>query len=150
MIKIDTKMLPKGMQIHFFNQKYDRDLEVEFPPEVWKNFPFKEIWAQNMAYLATVELALMFKEKEVKYNFPFPLFKSFFDELFMKSFTYSGDVDCEQSFRYIKDLINLNSQFNEKLVPANFTAPAVKEKSINTLTFGKESLLSLGLARKSV
>lgn len=150
MIKVNANILPKGMQINFFNHSFDRKLEVEFPEEVWNNFPksLKNIWAQNLAYLATIELALMFKEKEINYNYPFPLFKPFFDELFMKSFTYSGDVDCEQSFKYIKDLINLNSHFSEKLIPAEFQAPIVKDKSINTLTFGKESLLSLGLARE--
>jgi len=150
MIKIDTYIRPRGAQIHFLNQKFDRKLEVNFPEGVWESFPLhlKEIWAQNLAYLATVELALMFKEKEIHYNYPFPLFKPFFDELFLRSFTYSGDVDCEQSFKYIANLINLETQFSERFVEAEFKAPVVHERSINTLTFGKESLLSLGLARE--
>jgi len=143
-MEINTSLLPDGVKLQVFNRK----LTVNFPFEVWNSFPLKEVWAENMAYLATIELALMFKVKEVKYNTSFPLFKPFFDELFMKAFTYSGDVDSNQPFKYHPQWLNLDLSFSGKSVPFFSSAPLVKERSINTLTFGKESLLSFGLAQE--
>ncbi|MEK6938948.1 MAG: hypothetical protein AABX04_07965 [Nanoarchaeota archaeon] len=149
-IDVNTKINLRGIELIFSNPSVNRRLEVEFPEGVWENFPdkLKEIWTHNLVYLATVELTLMFKAKEIRYNTPFPLLKPFFDELFMKSFTYSGDVDSEQSFRYHQQLLNLNFSFSENAPSYQTIAPKVEESSINTLTFGKESLLSLGLARE--
>lgn len=147
-LKIETEANSVGIKLRVFNSSLNRSFKVEFDPLVWEHFPNKLVWAQNLAYLATLELALMFKVKEVEYNTQFPLFKPFFDELFMKSFTYSGDVESNQPFIYHPQLLDLDLFFSGESIPFVGIAPQVKENSINTLTFGKESLLSFGLAQE--
>jgi hypothetical protein len=145
---MNTEVNSTGIQLRLFNSSFDRKFKVEFASEIWEHFPNKLVWTQNLAYLATVELALMFKVKEVEYDTPFPIFKPFFDELFVKSFTYSGDVDSNQPFKYHNPFFDLDLFFSGESVPFVSIAPSVEERSINTLTFGKESLLSFGLAEE--
>src|SRR3989338_1367111 len=148
--RVHTSITPNGLSLRFDNSGINSIEEVRFPSNIWRAFPssLKEQLRDNLAYLSTVELALMFKANEVDYDTAVPLFKSFFNDLFWKYFLYSGDSDCGDALKYYPDFARLEVSFSDKSSGFSPLVPDVSERSVNTLTFGKESLLSFGLARE--
>lgn len=146
-----TKITVKGIQLSFKRGAVSSRLEAVFPHDVWGRFPseLKSVLRDNLAYLSSVELALMFGEQNVEYDTPFPLFKPFLNELFLRSLTYAGDCDMGKGSYYVTLFNAMNFSFQGERLPLRSQSfPLRGGVSINTMSFGKESLLGLGLARE--
>lgn len=144
-MNINSEFIKNGFLAEYNNRKF----KVVFPEQIWKDFPHKEILKDNFTYLAAIEPSLMFKTPGMEFDFPLPLFKAYIDELFLRYLPYAGDCDHEDPLYYQKRLLQLKIKFSEKM-PVSFQKEKVqtKETCLNTMTFGKESLLSFALARE--
>ncbi|MBI4980046.1 hypothetical protein HZC30_00645 [Candidatus Woesearchaeota archaeon] len=148
--EVNSALVEKGIEITLAKGADKHTFQLEFPEEAWKAFPSdsKNFLRDNLSFLSSIELGVMFNAKKIKYNTPLPLFKSFFMELLLRCLLYSGDCDSKRAVEYVTRLCNLELVFkSEKTTSHNFTF-ATSEKSINTLTFGKESLLGFALAQE--
>ena len=147
-ININTSIIEKGLKITLKRGSIERFYYVLFPEEIWIKLPqsLKLTLRDNIALLASLEGGIMLKAKKVSYDTPLPIFKSFFIELLLKCFLYSGDCDSGKTLDYITRLCNMHLTF--KGTTSNLENPKIeaKEGCISTMTFGKESLLSYGLA----
>lgn len=150
-LHIDTSITTKGVSLNLTWGSIKRKFEVLFPEEVWKELPqdYKKAVVDNIAHLSSVEIGVMLNAKKIKYNTPLPLFKSFFVEVLLRCLLYSGDCDTGKTIKYITRLINLETEFKGAPISLDLTSLQTNEGSINTLTFGKESLLSFGLAKET-
>lgn len=147
---VHTSITSSGLRLDFDCEGVCSTQDVVFPLDIWKVFPdyLKKQLRDNLAYLSTVELALMFNAKEIHYDTAVPLFKAYFNELFWKYFLYSGDSDCGDALKHYPDFARMTVSFEGDFVLFSPDLFPVSERSVNTLTFGKESLLSFGLARE--
>ena len=147
---ITSKIVDTGLSFELSWGSIKRNFEVLFPEEVWKNLPkdYKSMILENTAHLSSLEIGVMLNAKKIYYNTPLPLFKSFFIEVLLKCLLYSGDCDTGKIIRYITQLTNLEANFKGSPTPLEVKFLETTEGSINTLTFGKESLLSFGLSQE--
>ena len=135
-----------GFSVSFRGKEYN----VDFPNGIWKNIPekFREFFIDNYAMLKTSHLPLMFGRQDIKLNTSRPLFKEQFIDMQMKdipSLCYSEQASPDN----LKDNLR-NSAFTfdgdkiKKIRLENFN----ENSCVISLSFGKDSLLSLGLARE--
>jgi len=149
-LKINSEVNKQGLTLGLKWGSEQRKYHVLFPEELWKEFPedYKKVVAENISHLSTLDLVIMLNAKKVSFNTPLPLFKSFFMEVLLKCLLYSGDCDTGKTINYITRLTNLETEFKGSPTPLEVKNFETKEGSINTLTFGKESLVSWGLAQE--
>lgn len=149
-LKVDTEVNKRGLEIELRWGSEKRKYHILFPEEVWAPLPedYKKVIAENIAHLSSLDLTIMLKAKKVSFNTPLPLFKSFFMEVLLKCLLYSGDCDTGKAINYITRLTNLENDFKGNPTALEVRNFETKEGSINTLTFGKESLVCWGLAQE--
>ncbi|PIZ50672.1 hypothetical protein COY27_06175 [Candidatus Woesearchaeota archaeon CG_4_10_14_0_2_um_filter_33_13] len=149
--QIKTRIIENGMRIQFKRGAQENYFDLTFPMAVWQDFPqdYKILIKDNLAYLSSLELGIMFDAKKIRYDTPLPLFKSFFIELMLRCLIYSGDCDDKaNAVDYITRLCNLDYTFTKSKPPIINSEFSLGERSINTFTFGKESLLGFGLSKE--
>ncbi len=149
-LKINSQVTKQGLSLGLKWGSEHRKYHVLFPEELWKDFPedYKKVIAENIAHLSSLDLVIMLNAKKISFNTPLPLFKSFFMEVLLKCLLYSGDCDTGKIINYITRLTNLETEFKGSPTALEVKNFETKEGSINTLTFGKESLVSWGLAQE--
>ncbi|MBN2422837.1 hypothetical protein JXB41_06425 [Candidatus Woesearchaeota archaeon] len=147
-MKINCKFDSKGIVLSVNEIKY----ALEFPSEVWMNFPIehKKIFADNYAFLKSLHLPRFFEDYEkIEYKTSFPLFKSQIYNCMLNNLAFSADVDNASSAEYIKGFLNLEFGFNGyKKDSLPDYKEELQEKAVVAMSFGKDSLLSYGLAKE--
>lgn len=149
-LKINARATEKGLHLILSWGSNERKFNVLFPEEIWNSMPgeTKSIIIDNLAHLSSLEIGIMLKARKISYETPLPLFKSFFIEVLLKCLLYSGDCDSGKTIDYITRLCNLDFSFKGSQAPFQPHNFETKEGSINTMTFGKESLLGFGLCQE--
>ncbi len=148
--EVNSALIENGIEITLAKGADKHAFKLEFPAEAWKAFPAasRNFLRDNLAFLSSIELGVMFNAKKIKYNTPLPLFKSFFMEMLLRGLLYSGDCDSKRAVEYVTRLCNLELVFKSDKAAPHSLALTTSDKSINTLTFGKESLLGFALAKE--
>lgn len=131
----------KGIEIRLRNRKF----KLVYPEKIWQCYPkeIKEVLIDNLAHLLTINAPLVAGKKELKYNTSFPLFKYFFNNLVINSLPSAVedyDIDTEE---IIREFLNINYKFNDPCVKMPRYDADLEEKTILSLSCGKDSLLSL-------
>ncbi len=149
-VYVNSTINEKGINFTLKQGNFNQSFTLAFPEEVWKNFPdnLKQVVRDNIAHLSSIDLGIMFNIKKIKYDTPLPQFKSFFVELVLKCLVYSGDCASGQTVEYLSRLCNMEFSFASQSPPLGMLSFTPEERSINTMTFGKESLVSYGLCKE--
>jgi len=136
-----------GVVIHFNNENFS----VKYPENIWCNFSdeMKDFFTDNYLFLKSIHLPLILNVNNLKLNTSTPLLKSFFLTMQFMDIPNLGDFDDIQPENIFKKFFNANFKFNDghiKYPNANFNLN--ENTSILSSSFGKDSLLSLALARE--
>jgi len=149
--EISTKLNPDGFQLNIFNQSY----QVKYQLKIWRNLAQKsqKVLAENFAYGRTAPLNIV-NHSNLWYETSRPVLKNFVD------YGIIGDLPR------ISERFNLNSKKllasfknsrrsgriifaqRDKFIKLLPKAKTKKDKAIISLSFGKDSLLSYGLAKE--
>ncbi|MBI2668764.1 hypothetical protein HYX14_02895 [Candidatus Woesearchaeota archaeon] len=145
-IQVNTAVAKQGIEINMAQGELQKSFAVSFPSEIWNALPkrVKPFFRDHLAYLSTIELAMTANLRKISYNTPLPLFKPYFTELMLRCALSSGDAD-DRTTEYVQRLCNVRCSFSPGASGGQLIWSA-EERSVNTITFGKESLVSLGLA----
>lgn len=138
------KEAENGLAVGFNNQSYN----LIYPKEIWKNLPdsLKEFFIQEYGFISTMMAPVIAGIKSVNYNTPEPVFRNEAREIILKQIPGIAD-DYNNN---IKEAID---NFNE----VEYTFQDKKEVGIESssgegviipVSCGKDSLLTLGLARE--
>ncbi len=148
-LSISTKTREEGISLALRQGPFYKRFKVMFPEEIWDTCPehLKTTIRNNLAFLSSMELGVTFNLPHIQYDTPMPELKSAFRELLFNILLFSAHADKEKTEDYLRRFANTTYGFTESALPKN-EALATKERSINTMTFGKESLVSLGLAEE--
>jgi 7-cyano-7-deazaguanine synthase in queuosine biosynthesis len=132
--------------------KKKKKFSLAYPGDFWSEFPvgIKGAFVDNLAHLLTINSPLISGQQAVKYNTSYPRFKPLFDELVKKS-APQGVEDYDLT---AEELLN---QFNGTTYEFTSEKPKAfdyegegdfSEKSINPLSFGKDSLTCLAVCKE--
>jgi len=120
-----------------------------YPAGVSRAYPeeTKAALFDNLTHLLTINTPLIADAKKIKYNTAKPIFKSFFDEVVRKSLPHAVEDYATPTKEILKQFSETKYEFsgqpNKKFAYKGETE--FNEKSINPLSFGKDSLTSLAV-----
>jgi len=117
-----------------------------YPEGVWDSYPeeTKDAFIDNLAHLLTINTPLIAGAKRLKYNTGRPSFKSFFDEVVRKSIPHAVEDYKMSTADVLKQFSQTKYEFSgEPKKDFNYIRGVeFSEKSVNPLSFGKDSLTS--------
>ncbi|MBS3170130.1 hypothetical protein J4210_06630 [Candidatus Woesearchaeota archaeon] len=148
-LQVSTKTREEGITLALRQGPFYRRFKILFPPEIWKACPeqLKTAIRNNIAFLSSMELGVTFSLPQINYDTPFPELKSAFRELLFNLLLFDAHADQKKTDEYLRRFANTTYTFSET-APPKAESWNTKERSINTMTFGKESLVSFGLAEE--
>src|SRR3989338_613150 len=147
-LTVRAKLILNGIAIKVLDKIY----KAEYPRHIWQSTPqsIRQVLLDNLTLAYTHILPLILDKNKIKYDFTIP----FLEPFFFKNQLYDL-LDCERAdqvkhLSYLKNFYNLEYEFkpgksqlpNNKQIPR---LPTEKPTAVLPFTFGKESLLSLGL-----
>ncbi len=146
---VSTKTKDDGISLALRQGPFYKRFKVIFPEEVWNACPegIKTSIRNNVGFLTSMELGVLFNLPSMHYDTPFPELKPYFRELLFNLLLFDADFDKKETKEYLRRFANTVFTFSENSLPKSESF-STKERSINTMTFGKESLLSLGLSQE--
>ncbi len=145
-MKLICKNYERGLKVKF----KDRIFFLRYPKEIWENYPadIKNILVDNLVHLLTINLPLMSGIKKLKYNTSTPLFRSFFHTVVINSLPAAvHDYDIVTG-KIIKQFLNINYEFKDYNIKIPSHSYETDERAIVLSSFGKDSLLSLGICNE--
>ncbi len=146
---VSAKTREEGIILALRQGPFYKRFKVMFPPEIWNACPerLKTTIRNNVAFLSSMELSITFNLPSIQYDTPFPELKSAFRELLFNLLLFDAQADQKKTEEYLRRYANSIYSFTETALP-KIEALNTKERSINTMTFGKESLAGFGLAEE--
>ena len=144
-MKLNIRTTQSGYAVGFKGKDYP----VQFPSSIWQGFPkgVKEPFVDNMGFMQTMELPLLFSKSSISYNINEPFLRAIYFKAVMQHLPFSSDIDRKPVKEEIKKFLNIKYKFAgpPKIPEYKFE---VEDKSIVPLTFGKESMLSYALCEE--
>ncbi len=144
-MKVGCKATAQGIELHIDDKKFSLD----YPEEIWGSYPteFKEIMVNNYAFLKTIHLPqFMESTKKIYYSTKNPMFKHAIFNCILNNISFCADVDNLSTAEEIKRFMNLDFDFKGISTQIAEYPGILDEKAILSMSFGKESLLSYGVA----
>jgi len=142
-MKLNYKKHERGLTIKI----KDRKFSLIYPEKVWQSYPreIKGFLVDNLVHLLTINFPLVAGIKKIEYNTSFPLFKTFFHRLVIKSLPHAVEDYDIPTDEIIKQFLSIGYEFKNLKIKMNSYYPEVKERATVLLSCGKDSLLSLAV-----
>lgn len=129
-------------------------LRIVYPAKIWKAYPkkLKEVLRDNLAVSSTFFVPQILKLDHISYASAKPLGETFFFKNGIYDMATSAHTDGASSVAYVKRFMNTVASFKEndiKVPPySDRSDPKRRKRIIIPFTFGKESLLTVAVARE--
>jgi len=138
------KQAENGLMVGFNNRNYN----LLYPKEIWKNFPdsLKEFFIQEYGFISTMMAPVIAGIKSVKYNTPEPVFRNEAKEIILKQIPGIADDYNLNTKEAIDNFNEVEYIFHDKKEFGIESSSG--EGVIIPISCGKDSLLTLGLARE--
>ncbi len=141
-----TQQTEKGFSLSVSGNWVAEACEFRFPEDIWKAFPKKQAFINELAYISTLSVPLILKDSDVWYDTPVPQFIEFYNRCFALAIpNLVEDIPEENAHDILRRLTTLKRHFFKPANPE--TLPQKKtwngKRVILPFTYGKDSLLSL-------
>ncbi len=148
-LTVSAKTREEGISLALRQGPFYKRFKVMFPEEIWDTCPerIKTTIRNNLAFLSSMELGVTFNLPQIQYDTPLPELKSSFRELLFNLLLFDAHADKQKTEDYLRRFANTTYSFSESSLP-KIEPLNTRDRSINTMTFGKESLVSFGLAQE--
>lgn len=141
-----TQQTEKGFSLSVSGNWIAEPCEFRFPEDIWKAFPRKQAFINELAYITTLSVPLILKDTDVWYDTPVPRFIEFYNRCFALAIPnlveYIPEEDADDILRR---LTTLNRHYfkdtNPETLPLKNTWN--EKRAVLPFTYGKDSLLSL-------
>jgi hypothetical protein len=143
-MNIDVKKDEHGFTVHFQGKKYD----LIFPKGIWKTLPpdLIDFFIQEYGFVSTATMPLVSEINELHYTTPPPIFMEDIKDIILHQIPGISDDYSLDTAQTIQRFKNINYSFTGI---SNYDAQAdAHDGAVLLLSCGKDSLLSLGLARE--
>jgi len=137
-----------GVKVKHKNKQYI----LKYPGDIWKNYSKSggDFFIDNLAYLMTVVVPFVSRKNEINYNTNKPLFFNEINEVIRKSIPGAVMDYNHNPKKVIKKFKSFDYNFKNKKIKKPKYNGKKKDKVILSLSFGKDSLLSLGICDELV
>ncbi len=145
-MEVKCRALEKGVELMINKKK----LVLEFPNEIWANYPehLKKVFVDNYAFLKSLHLPQFLNDDNIQFDTSYPLFKNEIFNCMLNNIPFCADMDCVSTAERLKKFINLDFGFKNFDVKHSSYCKKPDEKAVLSMSFGKESLLSFALAKE--
>ncbi|HKZ39583.1 MAG TPA: hypothetical protein VJ044_01395 [Candidatus Hodarchaeales archaeon] len=146
-LTFSSRINETGVDIRFNNNVYP----ISYPDKVWSDTPtdLRRALRDNLALATTIHLPLVFKAEMAKYDTGRPYLEPYFFLNFLRDLPSCAVVDGSSSEEMVRSFIQTQYLFDDPEVCfPSLEAPKDAEKAIISLSFGKDSLLSYGVAEE--
>jgi len=140
-MQLEVSQTNSGIKINFKNKSYN----LTYPKQIWNSYPDKQVLIDNLAYLSTTVLPLVSNINNINYNTAFPLFKSLFDNIILRTIPGATHDYKQKTSKLIQQFLNVKTTFEDYKIKAPNYKNILDEKAVIPLSCGKDSLLTLGI-----
>ncbi len=147
-MKVSYWVGKNGVNLVVDNHKFG----ILYPSHVWRNFlsnkSLYSSWINNLVYARTVSLSLNKENTDMDFKFPIPILKTFFDLSMFYDLPRIMDEDGVGLKHMMRAVYNSKTSFSSYDVELPSCESQLEEGAIIAASFGKDSLLSYGLAKE--
>ncbi len=127
----------------------ERTFPLNFPADVWRAFPDKELLADNFAFLKALHLPEMLDRWEpLEFDTCYPLFKHQITSMMINSIPFYADVDSRSTAESLRRFLGLDIRFRDYNVRYPAASQSLRDHAVLNISFGKDSLLTYAVARE--
>lgn len=148
--KIKSNINPNGINLILKTNTRKINTHLVYPEKIWRLYDKKERLTKELTYLLTLPLPLIANLQEIKYNTQKPRFFHKFQKLMLKDLPSSTYEYKKQDAKQLKKIF-LSTKFFFSNKKKDNKAEIIDQEqrdsrdSLLLLSFGKDSLLSLGI-----
>lgn len=149
-LKIEYKFKNNGLII----KAKGRNFHLTYPKDIWNSYPKeqKNFLIDNLVYLLTVNIPLIAPVDGIYYkNTSLPFFKPLIDLLMIDGIPSAVHSYKDSTFKRLKEFHNYKYIFKDETIKFPIdkdSSKTNKDIAIVPLSFGKDSLSSLGILRE--
>ena len=129
-----------------------KDYFLKYPNKSWQSYPeeIKDVLVDNLIHLLTIDIPVVSSNVDtINYNTSLPLFRSFFRNMVFYGIPPSVDDYKHETQTILERYINSRYIFKDNEVKhPSYEKIQTKEKALISLSCGKDSLLTLGIAQE--
>ncbi|MBW2990835.1 hypothetical protein KY348_03955 [Candidatus Woesearchaeota archaeon] len=146
-IKLKASITSNGLRLSYGKKKYD----LAYPPRIWSAYPrdSKKILVDNLAYLLTINVPLVSEFRKVIYNISKPFFEKQFKSMVLNSIPCATHDYDQHTKEFIDRFLSTKVVFRDDKVKKPVYKGELWENSIVPLSCGKDSLLTLAVAKEA-
>lgn len=150
-LNIESRIKANGISLKVKGESFN----LIYPKKIWKAYPQKQkvFLNDNLVYLLTINIPFVAPVDTIKYkNISLPYLKPYIDALTIDGIPSAVHNYEDSTFKILKDFNDYNYIFKDKKVklPSNKKPLEVDEETaIVPLSFGKDSLTTLGILKEA-
>jgi hypothetical protein len=134
-----------------FKLKYKRRVhKILYPGKIWEETPkrMKRFVIDNSSFLSTAHIPMMFGQKRFSYSTNTPAFMRYYNKLFMTYLPFVADSDKVPAKDMLRQFRRTKYSFRRSSSVIPEFGPDLKDRSVISFTFGKDSLLTYCVAEE--
>lgn len=145
-MKLEFRKSENGVLLNADNKLFS----LEYPREIWDNYPssLKELFLDNFSFISTIVMPLVAEINEVDYNTSKPLFEEVFRNSILKDIPSAVEDYKDRSEDVINKFLKIKYNFKDKNVKKPELNNNFDERAVLSMSYGKDSLASLGVCRE--
>lgn len=153
-ILIEPKIVENGIRINVGGKNF----KIVYPKEFWEKYPFplKKSLSENLAYIFTLHLPLLFGIDTIVYDMEEIPSKNLIFQAFLKSLPATALNKSKKTSQLLKKILQTKYLFNKERNSINKERNSIfsshsesgKNTALLLFSFGKDSLLTYGLCRE--
>ena len=146
-ISLRASNIPNGLRLSYRKKNFD----LVYPSKVWGSYPrnSKQVLIDNLTYLLTINVPLVSYFRKITYNTSKPFFEKQFKSIVLKGIpSASSDYD-QHTKELVERFLSTKVEFKDDKVKKPFWDKEMGEKTIIPLSCGKDSLLTLAVAKEA-
>jgi len=143
-MRLGVKQVPKGLVFNL-NKK---DFRLTYPRNIWKSYSGRNFLTDNLVGLLTICMPLVAEFNEVKYNTPLPFFNKEFRKMVLRDIPSAVEDYKDDTKEMLSKFLRIKYKFKTNRTKKPIFEEEVEEKAIIPVSFGKDSLLTLGVCKE--
>jgi len=141
---LNIKNISKGLIFNFGKERF----RLIYPRNIWKSYSDNQFFIDNIAHLLIICMPMVNGIKEVRYNVSSPLFRKNFHKMVLNDIPSAVEDYKGNTKKTINRFLGIRYHFKDNKVKNPIFSEDVEEKAVIPISFGKDSLLSLGVCQE--
>lgn len=131
--------------------KYNKDkFSLAYPRKIWESYPdeIKGVLVDNLTHLLTISMPVVAGINHIKYNTSAPLFRNEFKKIILKSIPSAVEGYKMKTDNVINMFKKIKYEFKDNKIKKPSFTQETSDTAVHLLSFGKDSLTSLGVCNE--